>query len=299
MNRIKTIQTFQRVLFVIALVAIAHTVRPFTARDVTRHLFRATQSLSFVLPGGAVRTMEQADYLAAVLDGSFRDDNLQGQPSVTPQWGVNNSDLVLAHSQMQFNPEHDLALPSAASEESGKSSQCPLAAAREARLRRMAATAKSRISTQRGNQSVEVVATRLPASRAERQKSVVSSSFDPGPESAMIAVALPEVRHTDVSVLMQNDLPGLREAVRTFTTKSRRNTCDSVLPDVSWVRAALVLKPAVWREIELNDLRAQAAALKKTASLRLTVQPLPVSREQKIEVKPGRTCTLGDLVTRC
>lgn len=296
MNRIKTVQTFQRVLFVIALVAVAHTVRPFTARDVTRHLFRTTQSFSFILPGGAVRTMEQADYLAAVLDGSFRDDELQ--PSVAPQWSLNNANPALA--QMQFNPEHDLVLPPAVSEKPEKVARCPLAAAREARLRVMAATAKSRISTQRSDRTGEAVAIRLPASRTERQRSA-ESSLDSGSEPAMIAVALPEVRHAEMSVLMQNDLPGLQEAVRTFTTRSRHNTCDSVLPDVSRVRAALapVVKPAVWREIELTDLRAQAAALKKAASPRLTIQYLPVSRERKIEAKPTRTCRLGDLVTRC
>ncbi|HWQ33796.1 MAG TPA: hypothetical protein VNQ79_13180 [Blastocatellia bacterium] len=298
MNRIKTVQTFQRVLFVIALVAIAHTVRPFTARDVTRHLFRTTQSFSFILPGGAVRTMEQADYLAAVLDGSFRDDELQ--PSVVPQWRVNNSDPALAQSQMQFNPEHDLVLPPAVSEKPEKVVRCPLAAAREARLRVMAATAKSRILTQRSDRTEEAIAIRLPASRTERQRSA-ESSLDSGSEPAMIAVALPEVRHADVSVLMQNDLPGLQEAVRTFTTRSRHNTCDSVLPDVSRVRAAPapVAKPAVWREIGLTDLRAQAAAMKKAVGPGLTIQYLPVSKGQKIEVKPARTCTLGDLVTRC
>src|SRR5438045_2905766 len=72
MNRVNAARTIQHALLIITLIAVAHTVRPFSVRGVTRHLFRTTQSLSLFLPGAAVCTLEQADYVATILDGSFR-----------------------------------------------------------------------------------------------------------------------------------------------------------------------------------------------------------------------------------
>src|SRR5438128_1891975 len=64
-------KAIQRTLLVIVLIVTAHVLKPFSIRSMTKHLLRSANSFSFILPDGALCTLEQADYLARVLDGSF------------------------------------------------------------------------------------------------------------------------------------------------------------------------------------------------------------------------------------
>jgi hypothetical protein len=66
----------QRAVLVLMLLVVAHSIRPITVSRVSRHLLRSAQMLSFILPGQAVSSLYQADYLAMILDtGSDRSDS--------------------------------------------------------------------------------------------------------------------------------------------------------------------------------------------------------------------------------
>ena len=297
MNRIITAKIIQRVLFVMVLMAVAHTIRPFTVRDMTRHLFRATQSLSFVLPGAAVCTMERADYLASVFDGSFRDSNVQFGMTATPQWSVKDTDLALANSQPDFNPEHD-SVPAAISDGQGKAVTCPLSAKREARMRAGSAAAKPRPNARLAGDAIAVNLTPAVPALPEPVNRVAAPEL-PRP-AQMVAVALPRVQHTDIHLAMQNDLSAVQAAVQTYT-RARRNYCDPVLPEITRVRAALERAKSEGSVslVSLADLRAQTAVLQKAVSLQLTLECLPTRQPRKVVVKAPRTCTLSDQVVKC
>ncbi len=298
MNRIITAKIIQRVLFVIVLLAVAHTARPFTVRDVTRHLFRTTQSLSFVLPGVAVCTMERADYLASIFDGGLQDGNVPFGMAATPQSSVKDTDLALVNSQPDFNPEHD-SVPAPVSDGQGKAATCPLSAKRGAGPRTgNSVAAKSRANARLAG---EVIAVNLipDASALPEPVSRIAAPELPQP-APMVAVALPQAPHPDVHLAMQNDLSAVRSAVQIFT-RTRRNYCDPVLPEIIRVRAALeqAKAEASVSVVSLADLRAQTAVLQKAVSLQLTLEWQPAGQPRKVTVTAPRTCTLNDQVVKC
>ena len=59
-------KAIQRTLLMIALVATAHLLKPFSLRSVATHLIHSAASFSFILPGSAVGSLEQAADMAAV-----------------------------------------------------------------------------------------------------------------------------------------------------------------------------------------------------------------------------------------
>lgn len=65
-------KAIQRTLLIVALLATAHVVKPFSLRSVATHLIHSATSFSFILPGSAAGSLEQADYLATALDNGFR-----------------------------------------------------------------------------------------------------------------------------------------------------------------------------------------------------------------------------------
>jgi hypothetical protein len=261
MNRKNAARTIQRALLIIALIAVAHAVRPFTARNMTRHLVRATQSFSFVLPGAALSTVEQADYLAAILDGSFSGDQWPTQP------GVGNSDIALAGSQ--FNPEHDSVVSPTMNAQPELQSRCPLAAKREAQAQeKRVALARSAPAIRSGK-----VAGAAIASSPRSDKSAKAEE--------MIAVVLPEAQHAEMPLVWQSDLARMQEMARSATAKARRNVCDSVLPEVSRVRAARVsvMTEDALRAVAVIDLKGQAEAVRKANNLKLSIHFVPASGE--------------------
>src|SRR5437016_4776177 len=65
-------KAIQRTLLIVALLATAHLVKPFTLRSVATHLIHSATSFSFILPDSAAGSLEQANYLATALDNGFR-----------------------------------------------------------------------------------------------------------------------------------------------------------------------------------------------------------------------------------
>jgi hypothetical protein len=65
-------KAIQRALLVVALIATAHLLKPFSARSVATHLLQSANSFSFILPQSAAGSLEQANYLAAMLDNGLR-----------------------------------------------------------------------------------------------------------------------------------------------------------------------------------------------------------------------------------
>jgi hypothetical protein len=70
-------KAIQRTLLVVALIVTAHALKPFSVGSVAYHLLRSANSFSFLLPDSALSSLEQADYLAAVLDSSLRQTDLR------------------------------------------------------------------------------------------------------------------------------------------------------------------------------------------------------------------------------
>jgi|GEM_PF-6679641 len=64
-------KAIQRALLIITLIVTAHVLKPFSIRSMTKHLLHSANSFSLVLPDSALGSLEKADYLARVLDGSF------------------------------------------------------------------------------------------------------------------------------------------------------------------------------------------------------------------------------------
>lgn len=65
-------KAIQRTLLIVALVATAHLLKPFSLWNVTTHLIHSASSFSFILPDSAAGSLEQASYLATALDNGFR-----------------------------------------------------------------------------------------------------------------------------------------------------------------------------------------------------------------------------------
>jgi len=64
-----------RVFLILALVATAHLIRPFSIKNVTRHALYSARSFRFVLPGQLRDKFDHANYLAVNLsDGLFEAD---------------------------------------------------------------------------------------------------------------------------------------------------------------------------------------------------------------------------------
>jgi hypothetical protein len=73
-------QAIQRALLVVALIGLAHALKPISARSVADHFLQTTRSLSFILPESAVHGVEQANFLAAALGHGSRGSEAQPAP---------------------------------------------------------------------------------------------------------------------------------------------------------------------------------------------------------------------------
>lgn len=72
-----------RILFVIALMITAHTIKPFSFGNVTTHLLGTARSFSSVLPESAVTSLAHANYLAAALGVGARENPDSSTPATT------------------------------------------------------------------------------------------------------------------------------------------------------------------------------------------------------------------------
>lgn len=288
MNRINPKGTIQRVLVIIALVVVAHAVRPFTVRDVTRQMFRTTQSFSFVLPGVAVCTMEQADYLAAVLGGGFGDPTgISGQ--MRPE-----AELALASSMTDFNPEHDVFL----SEVTQGSVPCPGTARREAQ-KNLAVVAKSAPVS-------KVSATRNQVAAIERADNAGDLTADfneislpriTSEAEESMAVVLPEVRQVEVPVIMRSDLAGVRDILSNLHRESQRNNCGSVLQDQESQAVLLPVRetPAA---LHPGSGRTGTETLQRLHALRVSIEIVPVVTDKRQQIRKI-ACTIDSRIVKC
>lgn len=81
-------QAIQRALLIVALIGLAHALKPISARSVADHFLQTTRSLSFILPESAVHGVEQANYLAAALGHGSRGSEAQSAPAPDPAASV-------------------------------------------------------------------------------------------------------------------------------------------------------------------------------------------------------------------
>lgn len=70
-------KAIQRTLLIVILIVTAHALKPFSVRSLTRHLLRSANSFSFMLPSSALCSLERADYLARVLDGTLHQNDVR------------------------------------------------------------------------------------------------------------------------------------------------------------------------------------------------------------------------------
>jgi hypothetical protein len=83
-------KAIQRTLLIVALVATAHLLKPFSLRNVATHLIHSATSFSFILPDSAAGSLEQANYLATALDNGFRMMEARQESSWTQKGSVLN-----------------------------------------------------------------------------------------------------------------------------------------------------------------------------------------------------------------
>jgi len=302
MNRINAVRIIQRALLALTLVAVAHAARPFSVRGVTRHLFRTTQSLSLFLPGAATCTLEQADYVATILDGSFRGVGSPTEPSSAPDLGMRESDMARAEPPTSFNPEYDFALPSVSPK-----SRCPLEAQREAQTlaRKMTVEAKTAPAARRSRVIRDAVAVNWRT--RETGKSVFSISggysLKAGVGQAIeqaAVVELPQVRHRKASLVLSNELPGMPELVKSIAAQSRPGKCTSpaldAIKEVTKVRVSLVMAEEVDQKIR-GELRIPAEALRQVQALKPALACPAGSRCRRVQ--PVMFCTQGGQIIKC
>ena len=65
-------QAIQRMLVIALLLAAAHLVKPFSIQSVTTHFIHSANSFAFILPESAADSLQQANYLATMLDRSMK-----------------------------------------------------------------------------------------------------------------------------------------------------------------------------------------------------------------------------------
>jgi hypothetical protein len=146
-------KAIQRTLLVLALIVTAHLVKPFSVRNVASHLLRSANSFSFMLPGSAVGSLEQANYLAMILDNGFQ--RREAPPPAA--WGPE-----LAFAPRMFAPERVSLKPSdtKASAETAKAE----AKCRETEKARPMRAPRVEVA-RRAKPAAEAVAINLPAAQ--------------------------------------------------------------------------------------------------------------------------------------
>lgn len=93
-------KAIQRTLLIVALMATAHLLKPFSFRNVTTHLIHSATSFSFILPDSAAGSLEQANYLATVLDNGFRMMEARQESSWTQKGSVWVSETAFTSNLM-------------------------------------------------------------------------------------------------------------------------------------------------------------------------------------------------------
>lgn len=84
----------QRVMLIVVLLAIAHSIKPFSLRNLTLHAVHSAPSFSFVMPGSMRSGVENANQLALAMGHGWHLFETRSLSEIEADWPIENYNVV-------------------------------------------------------------------------------------------------------------------------------------------------------------------------------------------------------------
>jgi hypothetical protein len=100
-------QTVARMLLVITLIVTAHTIKPFSVKNITSHLLYSSRSLAVILPDSLRSSFNHTNQLALTLSNSIFSD-VQPGPRWSKKTAADSGSIALDHKQLVDIPSYEI-----------------------------------------------------------------------------------------------------------------------------------------------------------------------------------------------